>query len=325
MEKPGKRQRSKLPLWVMRGLGFILLIGLVRSVDLNELALVWQQADFIWLLMAVFLATLVMLPKVQRWRCLLKAQGILLPFIEAFVAYLGAYYIGIVTPGRVGEIVKVFYLQEKHISMGNALVSVIVDRMLDLSVLLLFSLIGASFITKFTIFSELLLWGWLIVFVGAGGLFVLVRTRITKIIVLWLKKGLSMVAGDHSSHLDDFILGLKQIAHGPVVLTNLMLSVFSWLLVFCSCYLVANSLSIGVSFWYLSAAVAIGSVAALLPFSIAGIGLRDSAIVFALGLVNVSQKRALAFSVLYFIIFGVFLGLIGALCWYHRPVEIRRR
>jgi len=60
----------------------------------------------------------------------------------------------------------------------------------------------------------------------------------------------------------------------------------------------------------------------LLPVSISGLGARDANLVFILGLIGIGPQKALALSLLYFAIFGMALGLMGAVFWYRRPVAL---
>jgi uncharacterized protein (TIRG00374 family) len=321
---PGHTWLDVLKRWqpLLRGVGLGLLVWLLLRIDPRQLLGTWMQADKALILLATVLAFPMMFIKVERWRYLLKALGIAYPLTDAATAYFGTYYIGVVTPGRAGEILKALYIHENNVSIGTAMVSVILDRTLDLLVLVGLALLGIWLVPQFAPLGSLWFWGMLIGLGAVGGV-LLLRTRILESSWHWLGRRLSLVRYLDGSHnqASDFLVGLRQVATVPTLFVALLLSVGSWLVVLLECYLIARSLSIAAPFWYLAFAVAAAGMAALLPVSIAGIGVRDTVLVAVLGLIGVAPQKALAFSLLYFAIFGMALGMVGAVFWYRRPIS----
>lgn len=312
--------RSVQP-WLLRVVGLILLVYLLLRTDPQQLLGTWMQADKALILLATVLAFPMMIIKIERWRYLLKAQGIAYPLVDAATAYFGTYYIGVVTPGRAGEIFKALYLREHNVSIGTAMVSVIIDRALDLLILVGLALLGIRLVPQLAALEELRVWG-VVVVLGAAGGFLLLGTRILESSGRWLMRRLSLDLDRDHNQASDFLAGLRQVATVPTLFVALLLSVGSWLVILLECYLIAKSLSVAVPFWYLAFAVAAAGMAALLPVSIAGIGVRDTVLVAVLGLIGVAPQKALAFSLLYFAIFGMALGMVGAVFWYRRPIAL---
>ena len=67
-----------------------------------------------------------------------------------------------------------------------------------------------------------------------------------------------------------------------------------------------------------------GSLVALLPISVAGLGTREAAIVAYLGAAGVSSETGLGLSLLVFLTFHVASGLMGAVAWWIRPIQLGR-
>ena len=91
----------------------------------------------------IILALIINIPhlfiKSFRWNFLLKQQKIFINPIETFMAYLSSLYIGYITPGRLGEFVKVIYLKSNRgISLSKGFSSVLIDRIFDLYLLQFF-------------------------------------------------------------------------------------------------------------------------------------------------------------------------------------------
>ncbi len=85
--------------------------------------------------------------------------------------------------------------------------------------------------------------------------------------------------------------------------------------------MIAKSIDLDVAFATTSYAVALGSLTALLPISIAGLGTREAAIVAYLGTHDVSSEAALSFSLLVFVTFYLGGGIIGAVAWWLKPLN----
>jgi uncharacterized membrane protein YbhN (UPF0104 family) len=107
--------------------------------------------------------------------------------------------------------------------------------------------------------------------------------------------------------------------HG--LLYALALTFMSYSIFFTQCYLLAQSLGLGIGYSSAASSAALGSLVALLPVSIAGLGTREAAIVGYLGLRGVSADRAVGFSLLIFLVFHVGSALYGLIAWWLKPMS----
>jgi glycosyltransferase 2 family protein len=316
---------KKIKPWLTRLIGILLLVYLISRVQLLELLQLISSADKIWLISGIFLALCMMLVKIERWRWLLYAQGIRFPFRDAAAAYFSTYYVGIVTPGRAGEFLKIIYLRSKTTtSLGAALVSVLLDRLLDVIVLILLAAAGLTLIPEYNLFSAA--WFWIAGFILAcGGMLLLLRFGFVQKTLKRLLNSAARAAGIESTQAqaDEFIKGFALVLKPRSLLPAIVLTLLSWFFLLYASYLIALSLEIPAAFWFLAFAMAVAGLLSLLPVSIAGIGVRDTALVAILGLVGISVQASLAYSLLYFAVFGVFLGLVGAFYWYRYPIQGR--
>lgn len=71
--------------------------------------------------------------------------------------------------------------------------------------------------------------------------------------------------------------------------------------------------------------MALGSLVTLLPISISGLGTREVAIVGYLGTAGMPAEIALGFSLLVFATFYIAGGLMGAVAWWMKPVQLPSR
>lgn len=305
-----------------RLIGLGLLALLLWQMDTGELATVLSWADFHFLAIAVFLNVPQITLKAFRWFWLLRSQRIRYGIWLATLSYFGSIFIGLVTPGRLGEFAKTLHVsRDCGIPMGRAFSSVLADRVFDLYVLLVVG--GAALLS---------LMSWQ----TSEGLIGLVTLGLLLILPLvgllhdgafkWLET-VSLRCGRVGQWLfapHGWLLelrsGFRELALLSV-LVAVVLSILAYAVFFGQSYLLARALGIKVGFIQVSYAVALGSLVTLIPISISGLGTREAAIVAYLGTAGVPAEMALAFSLLVFVTFYVAGGVMGAIAWWIKPVS----
>lgn len=112
-----------------------------RNVSLQELGHAFAQADSGPMLLALSLATLVIVAKVWRWQLLYPRGTAVPPFGALWNALLIGQFINLLAPVRLGEVARVYSLyQQTHSSKAQALGTLVVEKSLDM-MLLLFTLL----------------------------------------------------------------------------------------------------------------------------------------------------------------------------------------
>lgn len=293
-------------------------------VDLGLLAHVLRKASVPMLLWAVVLNLPQIGLKTIRWRFVLRAQGIEYGPVSAALAYFGSIFIGLLSPGRLGELVKALHLmRDCLVSGGRALASVLLDRLYDL--LLLLAVGGLSLLSSFLAPAKL----GLLVSIGAATVI-----SILLFAILWSDALFAVVqgVGGRITFLRNAFIakngtilelrdGLKEMTLLDIGV-GLVLTVLAYAIFFYQCYLLAQAIGLQVSFRDASFAVALGSLVTLLPISVSGLGTRDAAIITYLGAMGIPNEAALGFSFLVFVTFYIVGGLLGAVAWFIKPVDI---
>lgn len=131
------RMKNSWPRVLVRLIGLCLLGLVLWRVDIQTTIRIFKNInlDVVWVVLALHF--LLVLVKTVRWWGLMWSQGIRYSLYKAYLAYLGSAFIGLVTPGRLGEFIRAFHLcQDMGISKGRAFSSVLVDRIFDLYLLL---------------------------------------------------------------------------------------------------------------------------------------------------------------------------------------------
>ena len=120
--------------------GALLLALTMWQLDLGAIAAALKGIGFVVLAGIALGLVAFHLLKSLRWRAILGAQDISYSFGGILEMYWSGLFLSVVTPGRLGDLVRVAYLKEDGIAIGRAAVGVVVDRLLDLGAIGLLAL-----------------------------------------------------------------------------------------------------------------------------------------------------------------------------------------
>jgi hypothetical protein len=304
---------------IRSAVGLALLLLFFCQVDWVQMKKVGAQFNILLLFTAFVLNIPQILLKSYRWRYLLFLQGYRLSLRRAFQYYLSSIFLGVITPGRLGEFAKVYYLMTEKRAGGGvaALSSVIIDRLMDLYLLLITSLIG------FIVLPALNKFEWL----GWGGILVsitlpVILKRMINYPYFWNKvkkifetKNLIELKSDNINSI------IRLVSFHKSLLWAGVMTVLSYALFFFQCYLIAISLCIPISYFLMIPVMALTNIASLIPISISGVGTRDSALIFILGQQGISLESSLALSIGILLVFYIGGGSLGFIAWYLKPLD----
>jgi uncharacterized protein (TIRG00374 family) len=284
--------------WALRLVGPALFVYLLSTSDLGKIINTLVKARPWPLALGLLLTWLPILLRYLRWRRLNQGLGLHIPLARELAVHVACVAIGLVTPGRAGEFAKIHFLKQHSPSSSRAFASVAVDRVLDLAWLVM---AGAACLAihwgRTADLSPSLIAVWAGVGVAAAAL------------GLWLALVLARSAGRRlagrqaaqtlGGRLWDWAAQAWAAAQeyklrdwaGAAVLT-----VLAWMgqLVQGYFYLAALGLEVGLA--DLAITLTLAALASIMPVSIAGIGSRDLALVYFLGVAGISSSGALAFS-----------------------------
>ena len=254
-----------------------------------------------------------------RWQLLMKCQNINYTLKDSFLIYMVGLYMGVITPGRLGDFIKVLYLRKDRYSWGQSILSVLSDRLFDLISLFLLGYAGLF------IFSTLFEHGFRVItfYIICTILLVIVflskKTIISKFIQILFKKIIpASYKNDVGETARDFYKNLKLIDIN-VLLFSSVATLLAWFVYYTQIYLVTLSLAIPVSFWYLATCITISAMLTLLPISISGIGTRDATLIIMFSYVGVDSESAIALSFMILIMY-IINAFFGLLAWFKIPL-----
>lgn len=308
--------------WAIRFSGLIILAIILFNIDIPATYQILLNTNWILLITGLFLVFPQICMRAWRWHILMRMQQIEYSWKDAVTAYFAGLFIGTITPGRLGDFIKVQYLRNEGYSFGKSFLSVLLDRCYDLAALMIVGYISIIFLIQqfstktfliSTIFVLIPVVGILLYFLG-----IIKKENIERIMTLIAPdRYRSMI----SVTIHDFFNDLSQIKIGPLF-KALMITGVIWVIYFIMSYCFALSLSLPISFFYLMACVSISAFITLLPLSISGIGTRDAVFILLFGYIGISSESAVAYSVLILLMY-MMNGIIGFFAWQMKPVRVK--
>lgn len=302
--------------WLLSVMGIVTLIIILTRIDLTMLLRIFTTVK----VFPFMLVNLLLIPglflKAMRWRYLLKLQGITYGIKDAFISYIAGIYIGMVTPGRVGEAAKAVYLkQEKAVPYAQGLAGVVADRLFDLYVLAVAALLGMTF--------------WIPVrFSWSAGLFLGVISTAP----LLMLHETAFAGGVRFLYRFAFARADKKLFDGqsknffyalrallsPQLVNALLYSLVIYSLYFLQCYLLAGLLGLRFTYPEVVALISITSLISFIPVTVLGIGTREMGMVYLFSRLGARSEQAVAYSFIFFISFYILSGVVALAGWFFK-------
>ncbi len=283
---------------------FLLLYSIGWDKTLESL----KKVSFTYLLGALPVFWIAFYLKSLRWKLISNSYGISLSSYRAFRVFFIGLFLANITPGKIGDFARLFYIKENLPNKKVGLASLIMDRLFDLVCLLFFSLIAIIYYQVYfnllkppNSYESILFWGF--VFVGFILGYYFLRNKLKSILMPWLS-----AFNSHNLKGDKVVLGIT-------------LTFFSMILIYGIFNYVAWGMGVSIDHLGLFLGVFVLGVLSLLPITILGIGVRETSLVVIFNLYGLASEDAIALSLIIFVLQIISL-IPGAIFFYLSPVEI---
>jgi len=306
-----------------------LMTYLIMKSDPKTIGKSLQEANY-WFFFAAFGGTILLfIIKTLRWKYILKQQGEKVPFMEAFSLILIGTFGSAITPAKVGDILRAFYLTKKRksISTGAAVFSVVFDRILDLAGIIVVVCISFPFIIAN---MSNIAW-WVPASIGGGVIVFLLllifvyNKKVTKSLLNFLLRFISKAFRKQEAKdkinittqeiIEDFYISQKNYQVKHYLWLGLLSILFWGLLGFQGCLLLKAFGITGMSPLIVIMTLCVAAIVAMtVPISISGVGIRDSIIVLFLALLlGIEDAISLSLSITQTFLNVLIPGIIGGL------------
>lgn len=302
------KQYLKLLLKIAGSLAIIYF--LIKRIDWDKQTFenIYSELNLPYFLLSLSGVIAVLGIKSIRWNTLLRFEGCKYPYINAFSDYMVSLMIGLITPGRVGEIAKLYYVrQNTGIDFYHSFKTIVTDRIFDFALLIWFGLAGMLYfykvlgdypgITYAIIAALIMLAGWFTVYC------LLRYIKSEKSYIVFLRES------------------WNEMFHRKM-LVPWLLTFAAYLASYGSVYLIFRSIAIEISIIDIAFVLSLMSLVTLIPITLAGFGTREVSLIYLLGFYGISPEQAIVFSLLQFVAFFLWGGFIGLIFWIKNPLKL---
>lgn len=286
----------------------LLVVVIVRIPDRAGMLRAIASASIWPLVVASLLNFVNVYLKVIRWQVLLRTRGIEYPTRRAFPAFLSSIYIGMLTPGRVGDVLRVQYLRaERGVSYAEGLASIVMDRLCDLYVLVVFVAVAVVRYSP-VIVGRLayVTWGG-VAFIGLAPLLFFVPGVAERS----MSRVYARIAGDRGAGGLERFLAAVRANVGRSLWKTVPLTVAAFLVNYAQGFIIARALGLELSFFDAMCLLAIASLLGLLPFSVSGVGVRELFFALVFPLLGYRPEVGVSFGLLVFVVLYLVSIAIG--------------
>lgn len=280
-------------------LGLCILCFLFSQTSAREFLNLLKNVNYQWFIFGLILYVTGQIISAKKWEIISEYLG----FKKSFSAYVSMYFLGMFynsfLPTNIGgDVVKIVKLNDKSENSGKrALVSVLFDRLSGVAVLVGFIIVG--FMINNTNNSTLQIVSYsLILLLILGCIFTFYIAKHPDIFHSKLKKYIETI--------------LVPVFNKDCILGIVVYSVVFHIIVIAIHYCIAQMFNFPISTSYYLLLYPISAIAAALPISVGGIGIKEFVYVYMLKMVGIDTSSALIFSLSFsmIILFSSLLGLV---------------
>jgi uncharacterized protein (TIRG00374 family) len=303
-----RKMWRRILFYTLHSIGFILLYLVVKNLDFRKLLTLMMDFPAWKVVLGLILLVLVYLIKTLRWLSINSILDIRTGYSNLFVFFLFSGFLSAITPGRLGELAKIWFLKKKYpVSLPLATSSVLLDRLWDV---ILMSMMALSSMVLLISRFEFMAWSVILIAVLLLGcllailfpaiifkplLFVVrrqdLKDEIESVFRLWVKNRYLFLVPGLSTSLAAFLL---------LALIPVMFSV---------------ELNAPVSFTTSISAVSLSNILSSIPVTVAGFGTRELVFTQVWGLNGYEPEVAISVSTVYFIITYLGSMLLGGIVY----------
>jgi uncharacterized protein (TIRG00374 family) len=303
--------------WLGAGISALFLFIALRNLHLSEVWEAIRSAQYIWILPGVAIYFFGVWGRTWRWDYLLRPIK-KIPIYRLFPVVVIGYMGNNIFPVRAGEIIRAYLLrQREEVSISTSLATIIVERVFDGLVMLMFVFIGLPFtpmpgwLQKMVIAASLLFFGALAVFMMLA-----IKVEWAEATYGWFIDRFvpTRFRPPVRGFADRFMTGLYSLRSGRAVLMIFLTSVVIWLAETVKYWFVMHAFDFTVPFWVLMLMNGIVNLATTIPSSPGYVGTFDAPGIEILSIFGVDRALAASYTLVLHVALWLPITLLGL--WY---------
>jgi len=290
----GKKKSTAVKIILTLGLLFLLF----TRIDPQEVVHIFSTTNMVYFTVALAFVVILYVLRAYRWDQFLLSIGVFVPYIKVLkVLIIGTFY-GVITPGKIGELGRVYHLKEKKTRTAP---TIIMEKILDLIVL-----VSLCIITIISIFKNQ--WSLIYVLIAcitmtALLLYVFINPKVVGLFVRLLRL-------DKES-TQEYFASINQMTRDPkTIISATGITILYYTINYIVGYFLLLALNTDPS-----AAITLPIIILMgnIPITISGLGVRESIGAFCFMLLGLDAAYGISFSFMLFLVITLIPGLFGYL------------
>jgi len=312
--------RKKVYFLIGLTISIVLVWFLFRNIDMRQLWVALQQANYWWFIPTIIIITFTMYQRAYRWSFMLAPIKDV-KFSNLLAATCVGFMANNVLPLRMGEFVRAYSLasQDKGLTKSASLATIFVERMVfDLVALLVifggvltFSTSLKDHIDEKTIFGI-----YISIAIAFVGLILMILLAVRPIRVGELLARYLFLLPDYTKEfIKEIVLrfsrGLEFLRDLKAVLSITVQTLFIWILMGVSNYFVFAAFDFDLPLDAAFVLLVVVSISILLPSSPGFVGVYHVGVVWSLNIYGVDRERALSCAIVLHVVQYLVITIMG--------------
>jgi len=304
-----KKNLTKFLKRFMPLIGIIILIYLIINIGTDEIVSTFLKISPVYILLAAVLTIPRILIRNTAWQRILKTQKINVGYFKSLKIFLIGYFYGTVTPGYLGQLMRVPYLKEEtNQPVGKLFVNSVVETIVHTLSLYLMLIIGTFLVIEYIPEAFPIACVFLLVTILIY-IFFIKKQRGEKLfhflIRLFIPKKLKPL---FLKFVDTFYNDFPDVKS---LIVPFLLGIPTWIIIYSQIYIIGLSLDIEVPYFVFLMLYPVANIIAFIPITSGGLGTREATLIFLFSFFGVSPEKALVISLAGHLLTDVLTGFYG--------------
>jgi len=269
-----------MKLWLKLSISFALLFFIFNKIGFRDVLETVTKAKWIYLIVAILIYIAALVIDSYVFHILLK-ENKKVPFTQMISLYIYSWSVGMLLPGRTGDLIIIPFLKKRGVTIGESLAAIILNRLTSVILIIIIAFLGVYIFFR----DDFLGISLTVILLVSMGLFILFHGKSR----LFIEK---RILRSYAHYFTGFSKNLKSY-FGPkakLLLLNILLTSFKILIGGFVPFLIFKSLGISIDFFILVIIFNTVTLFSFVPFTLSGLGLRESAIWFLLVKIGIPSE-----------------------------------
>lgn len=301
--------KKSFKIWV----SLLILIILIKKINVGEIAKSVSLVEPAYLLISLSLIPIFEIIRCTKWQMILKKLKYNIPIKNLLIDNLKSYPLNVVTPSNIGDLIRAYYVYKRGVPNVESAASVISDRLFDILSTLIIGVLGffilpivSSIVSKISIII-FILFIILLFYIYVKEIMSIVLRIINTVFKLILKD--KYISQSQVNQASDMLL--KIMLDKKTFIKGVSLGLIQWAIIIIQFKIILLSFGYDQYLPEIAAVIGISWLAALVPITISGLGIREGVGVFLFGLIGIPSNVAFTSFLLTIILYQIILCVIG--------------